>query len=128
MSKSVAGRALAFLVAIIATSDLVPNTNGGIGAREPLVEDAVYRTRDAALLKEFAALKSRCGSRWAEEDGCLFRLRDLRARELRLFSDVRGHQFLDLTESNYWHRGRLKFPGEMARLRDRAGDAGRNDR
>jgi hypothetical protein len=128
LAGSLAWMAIQLCGALLATSDLVPNRDGGICAREPQVEDAVYRTRDAELLKELAALKSRCGSRWAEDGDCLSRLRDLRTRELQLFSDVRGHQFRDLTESNYWHRGRLKFPGETAQLLDRAGDAGRNER
>lgn len=38
-------------------------------------------------------------------------VRDLRTRELELFAAVRQHQFKDIAESNYWHRGRLKFTG-----------------
>jgi hypothetical protein len=33
-----------------------------------------------------------------------------------LFALVRAHRFTDLTESNYWHRGRLKFPGDLEQL------------
>jgi hypothetical protein len=38
---------------------------------------------------------------------------ELRAEEVRLFAEVRAHRFADPTESNYWHRGRLKFPGRI---------------
>jgi hypothetical protein len=128
LAGSPAWMAIQLCGALLATSGLVPNGDGGICARELWVEDAVYRTRDAELLKELTALTSRCDSRWAEDGDCLSLLHHLRARELQLFSDVRGHQFRDLTESNYWHRGRLKFPGETAQLLDQAGDAGRNER
>ena len=98
--------------------------DGGIYAWERSPDDATLRTRDGALLKEFAALKARCDSRWAQDAGCLTQLRELRARELTLFSDVRSHEFSDLTESNYWHRGRLKFPSEMQQLLARVGGGG----
>jgi hypothetical protein len=75
--------------------------------------DASFRTRDAILLGRLAELEGRCASRWAEDRECLARLRQLRAEETRLFAEVRAHRFADLTESNYWHRGRLKFPGRI---------------
>ena len=30
-----------------------------------------------------------------------------------LFAEARAHRFADPTESNHWHRGRLKFPGRI---------------
>jgi hypothetical protein len=77
--------------------------------------------RDAALLEGFVALDGRCASHWAEDRECLAQLQELRAEETRLFADVRAHRFTDLTESNYWHRGRLKFPGEIAQVLERVG-------
>jgi len=47
---------------------------------------------------------------------CLANLRELRREELWLVADVRAHTFTDITESNYWHRGRLKFPSEIEQL------------
>jgi hypothetical protein len=59
----------------------------------------------------------------ASEDGppahCLARLRHLRAEELQLFAEVRAHRFADLAESDYWQRGRLKFPGEIEQTPER---------
>jgi hypothetical protein len=81
--------------------------------------DASFRTRDAALLGRLAELEGRCASRWVEDRECLTRLRQLRAEEIRLFAEVRAHRFADLTESNYWHRGRLKFPGEIEQILER---------
>jgi hypothetical protein len=80
--------------------------------------DASFRARDAALLDAFAGLKDGCALRWAERD-CLARLRHLRAEELELFAGVRAHRFADLTESDYWYRGRLKFPGEIEQTLER---------
>jgi hypothetical protein len=81
--------------------------------------DASFRVRDAALLERFAALEGRCASRWAEHRECLAQLQELRAEETWLFAEVRAHRFTDLTESNYWHRGRLKFPGEIEQTLER---------
>lgn len=75
--------------------------------------DASFRERDAALLERFAALEGRCAPRWAEDRGCLAGLRELRGEETGLFAEARAHRFADRTESNYWHRGRLKFPGRI---------------
>ena len=72
--------------------------------------------RDAALLERFAALEGRCASRWAEDRECMAPLQELRAEEIRLFAEVRAHRFADVTESNYWHRGRLKFPGRVEQI------------
>lgn len=79
---------------------------------------ASFRARDTALRDAFAGLKDECAPRWAEAE-CLPRLRYLRAEELRLFAEVRAHRFADLAESNYWHRGRLKFPGEIQQTLER---------
>ena len=45
--------------------------------------------------------------------GAISAIHALWVRELELFAAVRQHQFKDITESNYWHRGRLKFPGRI---------------
>jgi hypothetical protein len=86
-------------------------------ARPPA--DASFRERDAVLLGAFAALEGRCAPNWTSGGDCLARLRDLRAEEVQLFAEVRAHRFADPTESNYWHRGRLKFPGEVERVLER---------
>lgn len=80
--------------------------------------DASFRMRDEALLERFAALEGRCAPRWADHPGCVAGLRELRAEEELLFDEVRGHHFADPTESNYWHRGRLKFPGRIEQALD----------
>jgi len=52
----------------------------------------------------------------ASQPGVLEAACQLRAREVESFALVRAHSFTDLTESNYWHRGRLKFPGDLEQL------------
>ena len=37
----------------------------------------------------------------------------LREEELAIFEEAGAHKFLDETESNYWHRSRLKFPSSL---------------
>lgn len=43
----------------------------------------------------------------------------LAKKESELFSEVRNHKFENVTESNYWHRGRLKFPSNIMMEKDR---------
>ena len=78
--------------------------------------DAALRERDAALLREIDALTARCATAWRANLECLKQACQLRAREVELFAIARAHRFTDLTESNYWHRGRLKFPGDLEQL------------
>ncbi len=78
--------------------------------------DAALRERDTALLREIDALTARCAPAWRTDPECVKRACQLRAREVELFALVGAHSFTDLTESNYWHRGRLKFPGDLEQL------------
>ena len=78
--------------------------------------DAALRERDTVLLREVDALTARCAPAWRSNPECLEQACGLRTRELRLFADVRAHRFSDVAESNYWHRGRLKFPGDLEQL------------
>lgn len=88
--------------------------------RTAVPTDASFRSRDAALLDRFAALEGHCAPRWADHPGCVAGLRELRAEEMRLFAEARAHRFADPAESNYWHRGRLKFPGRIEQALQRA--------
>ena len=78
--------------------------------------DAALRERDTALLREIDALAARCATAWRANPECLKQACQMRAREVELFAIARSHNFSDLTESNYWHRGRLKFPGDLEQL------------
>ena len=77
--------------------------------------DRQYRFRDQELAARFREAKTRCSLQWPEAS-CQASLRQLGEEERELFEQVRAHPFSDITESNYWHRGRLKFPSEIAQL------------
>lgn len=98
-----------------ATSCVRGSAPQGVGAAAP-AGDSVLRERDAALLREIDALTSRCATVWSGNRECVEAACRLRTRELDLFAEVRAHTFTDITESNYWHRGRLKFPGDLEQL------------
>jgi hypothetical protein len=85
----------------------------------PTPEQA-FLMRDKLLTARFAALKSTCASRWTTEAACLTQLQQMRAMEEALFEDVRAHEFSNINESDYWHRGRLKFPSEIEQELSRA--------
>jgi hypothetical protein len=78
--------------------------------------DAALRERDAALLREIDALTARCAAAWQANPECLKQACRLRAHEVELFATARAHNFTDITESDYWHRGRLKFPGDLEQV------------
>ena len=43
----------------------------------------------------------------------LAKLKELSKKEDALFNEVKLHKFENITEHNYWHRGRLKFPSSI---------------
>jgi hypothetical protein len=85
-------------------------------SRAGSASDSAFRARDAALLREVNALNHRCAPAWRNDPECLPQACGLRTRELDLFAEVPVHYFTDITEWNYWHRGRLKFPGDLEQL------------
>ena len=107
--------ALSLALAAFSTGCSRPAVSEGVSAATT-AGDAVLRERDAALLREIDALTARCATAWRANPECLKQACQLRAREVELFALVRAHSFTDLTESNYWHRGRLKFPGDLEQL------------
>lgn len=86
------------------------------GSVADAARDAALRERDAALLGEIDALTVRCAPAWRNDPECLEQACRLRTLELDLFAEVRAHRFSDIAESSYWHRGRLKFPGDLEQL------------
>ena len=106
---------LSLALAVFAAGCGGPAVSERVNAAAPAV-DAALRERDAALLREIDALNARCAAEWRTDAACVKQACQLRAREVELFALVRAHDFTDLTESNYWHRGRLKFPGDLEQL------------
>jgi hypothetical protein len=75
--------------------------------------DSRFRKRDQQLLAEYEKLHNEYQRREISREDYVRDLQHLRFRELTLFADVRKHEFSDITEGNYWHRGRLRFPGTI---------------
>jgi hypothetical protein len=81
--------------------------------------DAMFRQQAEAIDRRFETARARCDDRWHTDELCVATLRLLHDEEVRLFAQVRAHWFVEITESNYWHRGRLKFPSRIAQLMER---------
>ncbi len=77
------------------------------------LSDGDFRKRDEALMSKFQLVKSDWTEKRISKEQYLTTLKKLREEELRLFDDARQHSFKDQTEYNYWHRSRLKFPGQI---------------
>jgi hypothetical protein len=107
--------ALSLALAVFAAGCGGPVVSERVTAAGPAA-DAGLRERDTALLRQIDVLTARCATAWRAKADCLKQACELRAREVELFALVRAHDFTDLTESNYWHRGRLKFPGDLEQL------------
>jgi len=107
--------ALSLALAAFSTGCGRPAVSERVSAAAPAADTAL-RERDAALLREIDALTARCATAWRASPECLKQACQLRTREVELFAIARAHSFTDLTESNYWHRGRLKFPGDLEQL------------
>ena len=82
-----------------------------VSTSEP--DDKTYRQLDQLIITEYNQLKIDYIQMRIPQDEYLARLKSLSAKEEDLFNEVRDHKFDDITEYNYWHRGRLKFPGSI---------------
>ena len=117
MHAAVAARILSLVLAVLAAACDRSAVSERVTAAAPApAADAALRERDTALLREIDALTARCATAWRANPECPKQACQLRAREVELFAIVRAHSFTDLTESNYWHRSRLKFPGDLEQL------------
>ena len=115
MHAAVAARILSLVLAVLAAGCDRSAVSERVTAAAPAA-DAALRERDTALLREIDALTARCATAWRANPECPKQACQLRAREVELFAIVRAHSFTDLTELNYWHRSRLKFPGDLEQL------------
>lgn len=68
------------------------------------------RQADRAMLEKLAEIKADRDEGKMTAVQYAAAIGDLRARELTLLEVIKTHVFNDEMESNYWHRGRLKFP------------------
>jgi hypothetical protein len=82
-----------------------------VSTSEP--DDKTYRQLDQLIITEYNQLKIDYIQMKITREEYLARLKSLSTKEDDLFNEVRDHKFDDITEYNYWHRGRLKFPGSI---------------
>jgi hypothetical protein len=83
--------------------------------QEAAITEREFRTRDDRINSQFRdAIRKKCNKELSMKQYSSS-VKKLRQEELKLFSDVKKHKFTDETEYNYWHRGRMKFPGALAR-------------
>ena len=115
MHAVVVARILSLVLAVFAAGCDRSAVSERVTAAGPAA-DAALRERDTALLSEIDALTARCATAWRANPECLKQACQLRAREVELSAIARARSFSDPTESNYWHRGRLKFPGDLEQL------------
>ncbi|MFZ1519194.1 MAG: hypothetical protein WAU11_10490 [Ignavibacteriaceae bacterium] len=76
-------------------------------------EDLLYRNLDQIIISDFNKLKNDFKLNRIGEEEYLLGLNSLKTKETDLFKKVNLHQFKDIREQNYWHRGRLKFPSNI---------------
>jgi hypothetical protein len=82
-----------------------------VSTSEP--DDKTYRQLDQLIITEYNQLNIDYIQMKITQEEYLASLKGLSTKEDDLFSEVRDHKFDDITEYNYWHRGRLKFPGSI---------------
>ncbi|MBI4893602.1 MAG: hypothetical protein HY821_23480 [Acidobacteria bacterium] len=79
----------------------------------PQSPDDSFRYRDASLASIFSRARKARAAQSIPVSAYEAIVKLLREEELALFAEVRAHHFSNETESNYWHRGRLKFPSDL---------------
>lgn len=92
-----------------------------LAAQSPPVPQESFRFRLETVDALFERTKTARDTGKLPESAYLPVLELLAAQEKAIHDEARVFPFSDITESNYWHRGRLKFPSslqmELQRLR-----------
>ena len=73
-------------------------------------DDRSFRFRVQSVDSLFERVKGALGEQKIALSAYRAMLELLREEEAAISEEARAHQFRDEAESNYWHRGRLKFP------------------
>lgn len=90
-------------------------------AKDPGKCDRNFRIADRLIQTEFSSLRTDYNNLKINRQQYLDCLTELEKKENKLFNKVKNHKFNNITESNYWHRGRLKFPSYLKMEIDRIG-------
>lgn len=76
-------------------------------------EEKTYREQDQLIVSEYKRLKIDYIQMKINHQQYFEQLKELSKKEDNLFNEVRLHKFENITEHNYWHRGRMKFPSSI---------------
>lgn len=77
------------------------------------LDDKTFRELDLLITSEHNQLKLDYAQMKINQQQYFERLEVLSKKEDDLFTEVKLHQFENITEHNYWHRSRLKFPSNI---------------
>jgi hypothetical protein len=79
----------------------------------PGLDDKTFRELDQLITSEHNQLKLDYTQLKISQQQYFEMLKELSNKEDDLFNEVKLHKFEDITEHNYWHRNRLKFPSNI---------------
>ncbi len=77
------------------------------------LDDNTFRELDLLITSEHNQLKLDYAQMKISQFQYFENLKELSKKEDDLFKEVKLHKFENITEYNYWHRGRLKFPSNI---------------
>lgn len=82
-------------------------------AKNSTTNDKDYRLIDESLTANYNKLRMDYLNSVISQKKYFEEVKKLAKKEMDLFEEVKNHKFENITESNYWHRGRLKFPSNL---------------
>lgn len=88
-------------------------------AKNSTTNDKDYRIIDESLQADFNNLRMLYLQAKISQQQYFDGVKKIAKKENNLFDEVRNHKFDSITESNYWHRSRLKFPSNIKMEVDR---------
>lgn len=77
------------------------------------LDDKTFRELDLLIISEHNQLKLDYAQMKVSQRQYFEKLKELSNKEDDLFTEVKLHKFENITEHNYWHRSRLKFPSNI---------------
>lgn len=80
---------------------------------EATAAERALRVRDERIFTRFYRLKREKEAGLIDADRYVAALKVLREDEMKLFEDAKNVRFNNMTEHEYWHRSRLKFPSSI---------------
>lgn len=82
-------------------------------AQNSKTNDSDYRLVDQSIQTQFNQLRVDYLNARINQQQYFKGVKSLAKKENDLVEEVKQYKFENITESNYWHRGRLKFPSNL---------------